>query len=87
MSHPEMDILRAELLYISRKLHTVAIAHAIFHKDYPYIGVPQTLQVAFDALHETVRVCEEWSKDFTIGEEANEELQKNDSALPKCRIR
>lgn len=68
MSHPEMDSLRVELLYIMQRLHTVAIAHGIFHKDYPYIGVPQTLQVAFDALHETVRVCEAWGKDFTIEE-------------------
>lgn len=74
MSHPEMDILRAELRYISHNLHTIAIAHAIFHKDYPYIGVPQTLQVAFDALHETIRVCEKWSEDFTIGEGENERV-------------
>ena len=68
MSHPEMDSLRVELQYISHKLHTIATAHGIFHEDYPYIGIPQTLQVALDALHETVKVCEEWSKDFTIGE-------------------
>ena len=72
MSHPEMDSLCVELLSISHKLHTVAIAHGIFHENYPYIGVPQTLQVAFDALHETVRVCEAWGKDFTTREQVNE---------------